>query len=601
MKFSYLKIFTFAALAGLGLTSCDDFLNKPTEDNYVADGYYQTDEQCLLGTAYLYSSPWSDFTRHFINVGEILSGNHYPGTSAFLDFTVNNSSPEIQEMSNSLWSVVSHTNTVYGYIDRASGPSQAAKNQTMGECLVWKSMAYFFLVRSFGEVPIVHDNNALIGSNSYNTLVKADRNSTYKYIIMMLEKAISILPDKPLQAGRIDKAAAQGLLAKVYLAKAGVKGTLDSSDLKNAVDYANACLASSNHSLMPKYEEIFYIENNINPECLISWRWNAQNNQWTDQSFMQSDYQMEGFSENGDCWGSWKGMSVDLQEAFGIKILEQQPDAWINNIDTRLKATMMLPGFKYDHFWQDKGGFDYLKFIYDENYNPSVKTDGATIPTGAAIVKHLSGNQKDHEKGVGYASGRMAYALATPLLRVADVKLVLAEACLLLNNISNPQGATLSKSDNLGAEGVAAYNDVITRAGLPEVSSFTWNDIWKQRRLELAFEGDRWYDFVRVSYYNPEFAMNDLCNQKRNAFWGLDPLFRSYYQTGVWKVDESTTMYATDRLPLTNANLEKLMKTDPVSGKKFFLLPLPNGDVLYNAHLATDAPADSVDLTPYAY
>ncbi|MBO4664526.1 MAG: RagB/SusD family nutrient uptake outer membrane protein [Bacteroidaceae bacterium] len=598
MKLSYIKIFTFAALAGFGMSSCEDFLDRPTEDNYVADGYYKTDEQCLLGTAYLYSSPWSDFTRHFINVGEVLSGNHYPGSeNAFLDFTVNSSTPEIQEMSNSLWSVISHCNTVYGYIQRSSGPSQAAKNQTMGECLTWKAMSYFFLVRSFGEVPIVHDNNELIGSNSYSDLPKATRQSTYEYIIMTLEKAIELLPDEPMQAGRIDKAAAQGLLAKVYLAKAGVSGKIDTEDLNKAVKYAEDCLSSSNHGLLEKYEDNFLIKNNVNKEGLIAWRWNAQNNQWTDQSFMQSDYQMEGFSENGDCWGSWRGMSIDLQEEFGIKILEQQPDAWINCIDTRLHATMMLPGFKYDQFWQDKGGFDFLRFVYDKEYNPSVKKEGFTIPTGAAVVKHLSGNQKDHAAAVGYASGRMAYALATQLLRVADVKLVLAEAKLILANPNDPQSASTTDK-----EAVDAFNDVHTRAGLTAVDHITWEDVWKERRLELAFEGDRWYDFVRVSYYNPDYTIDKLTKQKRNQLWSFDVVAKTYYETGTWSVDTTVTMYAKDHLPLSKAQIELLMKEDPKTNKKFFLLPLPNGDVVFNEKLATSAPAEDVDVRSlYAY
>ena len=52
-------------------------------------------------------------------------------------------------------------------------------------------------------------------------------------------------------------------------------------------------------------------------------------------------------------WGDWTDPSVDLQEAFGIKLLENSPDMWLNNVDSRLKATMMLPGFTYSYFWRD--------------------------------------------------------------------------------------------------------------------------------------------------------------------------------------------------------------------------------------------------------
>ena len=161
-----IKSIALIVIAGFGLTACSDFLEKPTIDNYNADNYYSSDIECLSGTSYLYSSPWSDFTRPCIKAGEILSGNYYPGKNPYLDFTVNSSNEDIGAMSNSLWAVVAHCNTVYNYIKTSNGPTEAGKNQTMGECLTWKAVAYFFLVRAFGEVPIIHDNSAELSSGS---------------------------------------------------------------------------------------------------------------------------------------------------------------------------------------------------------------------------------------------------------------------------------------------------------------------------------------------------------------------------------------------------------------------------------------------------
>ena len=55
MKINKIKIFLAASVMGLGLTSCDDFLDRPTEDNYVAGGYYKTDAECIAAVDYLYS------------------------------------------------------------------------------------------------------------------------------------------------------------------------------------------------------------------------------------------------------------------------------------------------------------------------------------------------------------------------------------------------------------------------------------------------------------------------------------------------------------------------------------------------------------------
>ena len=597
MKFINIKTIAFVAVAGLGFTSCEDFLDKPTIDGYNADNYYSSDTECLSGTSYLYSTPWSDFTRNYITVGEVLSGNYYPGTSPYLDFTLNSSDAALQEMSEALWAVVAHSNTVYSYIKNSTGASEEVKNQTMGECLTWKALAYFFLVRSFGEVPIVHDNGALLASSSYNTIPKVKKADGYEYIIMTLEKAIELLPETALQAGRLDKASAEGLLAKVYLTKAGVTGSISTEDLNQAVNYARACLSHSNHYLMENYPDVFRLANNINPECLISWRWNANNNEWTDQSFMQSDYGPDGIDENGNTWGQWKGMSTDLQEAFGIKVLEQTPEIWLNNRDSRLKATMMLPGFVYEYFWTDKGGFDFLRFVYDNKYNPSAyinqEETALTSPTGSWPVKHLYGDMADHTLGVGYPSGRMANSLATHILRLSDVYLVLAEAKTILSNPNNPVNASTTD-----AEALNAINTVRKRAGLNALTSVSFNDVWKERRLELAFEGDRWYDYVRVSYYNSEFCVSDLKAQKRNTNGGLNEIYKNYYKTGDWVVP-STAKYDTQTpVPV----VEALLVDDKDTGKKYFALPFTAKDVTFNPNLASSAEAQHVDVrATYSY
>jgi len=599
---TYIKIMALAAMSSFGLASCSDFLDKPVEDNYVADGYYKTDQQCLSGTSYLYSSPWSDFTRNYITVGEVLSGNYYNGSAdPYQNFSVNSSDEGLGNMSASLWSVIGHCNTIYNYINSSGGPSEAVKNQTMGECLAWKAMAYFFLVRSFGEVPIVHDNSELLNSGSYNSVPKAKKADGYEYTIMTLEKAIELLPEDPIEKGRWDKAAAQGLLAKVYLTKAGVSGTINTDDLNKAASYARECLADKDHYLMDNFEDQYRLVNNINPECLVSWRWNAMNNQWTDQSFMQSDYGTEGFSEFGDIWGGWKGMSTDLQEDFGVYLADRTPDTWLNNRDKRLHGTMMLPGFTYDYFWTDKGGFDWLRFIFDPEYNPSAYyNDGKyqmETPTGAAPVKHLWGDNADHVAGVGHSAARMASSLATHILRVADVKLVLAEAKLLLANPNSPQ--TASTTD---AEALQQINDVRGRAGLPALTTLTWDDLWKERRLELAFEGDRWYDFVRVSYYNPDYTIRQILGQKRLTIGGLSDVYSNYYKTGNWSVDKSIVKYDDTTLPIGEVNVKSLMKNDPDSGKDYFALPFTTQDIVYNPNLASDVPAEHVDVrSDYSY
>ena len=561
MKLNNIKYWAFAAVLGMGATSCEDFLDRPTEDNYNVSNFYQNDEQCIQGVNYLYNSPWYDFQRGFIKIGEVMSGNMYWGSSPYMDFSVNGTDQDLINMSYSLWAANGHANTVYSNL-QAANASEAVKNQCMGECLTWKALAYFFLVRTFGDVPIVHDNNADLTSGTYNEKFKVKRANVYEYIVMTLEKAIELLPETAA-SGRIDKYCAEGLLAKVYLTKAGVTGSLNADDLANAAKYAKDVIDNSGRSLLPVYSDIFRLKNNRSEESLIAWRWSSGRDPWTQQNTLQSDLAMVGFDEFGDCWGGYGGPSVDLQLAFGVDVLAN-PDSRTDT-DTRRQATMMLPGDVYSYFWTDKGGFDYLKFIYDAEYGKGGPGGTLQSPTGANNVKHLYGNANDHVEGAGTSAQNMASSLATHILRLADVYLIYAEAMI---------GTGSSTTD---ASALAAFNAVRNRAipGAEPKTSITWDDVWKERRLELAGEGDRWYDYVRLAYYNPQKAIAELKAQKRNAFWGLDALYKGYFESGQWVVDETSMMYDEDT-PIPNAN------------ESIFTLPFPTEDVVFNENLMKD-------------
>ena len=531
------------------LSGCEDFLNRPTEDNYTVDSFYLTDEQCFQAVNPVYNSPWYDFQRGFFKVGEVLSGNYYMGASPYLTFTINSTDEDLVNMSASLWSVNAYCNGILENIDMKSGPdvSEQAKLTVKGEALVWKAMAYFYLVRTFGAVPIIHNNSAMISAGDYNSIYKATIPNVYDYIIMTLEKAIEWLPQSN-DPGRIDRYSAYGLLSKVYLTKSGygMKGSRNEEDLKKSAEYALKVIEESGRNLLPVYSDIFKLKNNYNEECLLSWHW-VVSNQWTSQNSLQSDLGILGIDEYGATWGGYGGPSVDLQDAFGENALSFTR----NNVDVRRKATMMMLGDKYDYIWVDKGGLDYTEFAVESMEYQS--------PVGANAVKHIVGNDNDHQLGIGHSMARMATSLSTHLLRLADVYLIYAEAVL---------GNSASTSD---PKALKAFNDVRGRSlqGYKPKTSITWQDIWKERRLELACEGDRWYDYVRWHYYEPAKAIAEIKGQRRNMYIGLN----QYYSTGI--LDPEETYYDTGA-------------SAPNVTDSHFELPFPDTDLTMNPNLLED-------------
>src|SRR5665647_2063690 len=106
MKNRIIKNLAIATLMLSGLTSCQDFLNRPTEDSYTIDGFYKTDEQCFQSVNTIYNSPWYDFQRGFIKIGDALAGNVYYGTdNVYQSFVLKSSDADLANASASLWSV----------------------------------------------------------------------------------------------------------------------------------------------------------------------------------------------------------------------------------------------------------------------------------------------------------------------------------------------------------------------------------------------------------------------------------------------------------------------------------------------------------------
>ena len=549
MKRFNIKTFALIAVLVFGTTSCEDFLNRPTEDSYTIDTFYKTDEQCFQAVNPIYNSPWYDFQRGFVKIGDVLAGNIYYGTdNGYQAFVLKSSDDDIRNASASLWSVNAYCNTLIENLELKAGPdvTQTTKNTVKGEALTWKSFAYFYLVRMWGAVPIIHNNSKIIAENKSYSLYRNNVEDVYTYIVKTLENAIDLLPEKNAD-GRIDKYAAMGLLSKVYLTKAGYgqSGTRNQADLDKAAFYANEVIEKSGRTLMPTYSDIFRLKNNINPESLIAWRWTV-GTQWTSQNTLQSDLGLNGFSEFADTWGTWSGATIDLQNLFGENATNKTTRA---NSDDRRKATMMMMTDHYDYFWADKGGFTYDWVDGTVSYG---------VGTGANLVKHLVGNNGDHVLGTGSGMNRMATALATHILRLADVYLIYAEAVL---------GNSASTSD---AKALAVFNAVRSRSikGATPKTSITFDEIFDERRRELACEGDNWYDYVRLSYYKPEVAKDKIAAQERGYWNNLSGFYKgevdaSAVTLGTWKVTRSNIVFSIP-FPDTDLAANPNLSKDPV-------------------------------------
>ena len=573
-----IKYIVTAVVVVLMTAACENFLNRPAEDSYTTANYYQNDQQVEQSVNYLYNSPWYDVIRFYIYGSETMCGNVYQGNNAYSTLTVNGTDADLKNMSYSLWAVNAQCNTVINNIRNSTGTaSQATKNKAIGEALAWKAMAYFMLVRTFGDVPIIHDNTEIIKEATYNDQYKVYKEDVYEYIIMTLEKAMELLPKDPNigKYNRIDYYAAEGLLAKVYLAKAGVTGSLNSGDLAAAAKYAKDVIDNSGRSLTPKYSDIFRLSPTVfqqTGENLFSWQWTSTSGNWTAQNSIQSDVGLTGFSEFGDIWGDWKGPSVDLQDLFGVSA-DEEPTLRVDT-DDRRAATILMFGDFLPYFWVDKGGFDFYRFFFDDSYYPTgLEKNGSNkqwcCQSGGNYVKHLFGCGSDHQAALGVSAGRMTYQLPTHILRLADVYLIYAEASYLTGNVPTA---------------LQYVNLVRERANAKPYTSITINDIWKERRLELAMEGDNWYDYVRRSYYDMDATIAELKAQRRSHWDGISGVYKDYV------IDAEGNYAGPGAHPWDKSVISYNPSDDLVDVKpSMFTLPFPTEDVVMNPNVGSTA------------
>lgn len=598
--FNKTKIAAFALCGGF-LVSCDDFLNQPVTDDPSADTFYESDDACYQGANTLYNIPWNDCIRGYIRL-DVLAGNYYmygDEETQWWSGSVTSTNENLGTWATSLWAVNAYANLIKGYVEKSTGASQEVKNACVGECLTWKALAYFFLVRSFGPVPIVHDSGEMISNGTYNSVYKAKIENVYDYIIKNLESAIKLLPEKDKTGlGRIDKYAAMGLLAKVYLAKSGfdpnsttyegsgaqpyIKTTAhkrNTEELALAAKYAKEVIDNSGRELEPVYSDAFRGAY-IGDESLISWHWSAVRDPWGCQNQMQCELGPHGFNELGEGWGEWSGPSVDLADAFGIDLTEQPSHPRKDN-DDRRQGTIMMAGDVYDYFYTDKGGFDFMDFLYKKYEDYQSSPGYWTYPTAGGCVKHLIGNRADHQKYVGTDFMQQAYGNYTPILRLADVYLIYAEA-MIGDNGSTTDASAIDAFYKVRHRSVKNYQ---------RPSSISYDDVWKERRLELAVEGDRWYDYVRRFYYDPDGAINELNSQRRNEFYNLRTLYETWYNDGgydgAWDVTSANARYNDDPGKKQNFTVSS------------FTLPFPSSDVTQNPHLL-EAPQD-VDINQFSF
>ena len=486
-----IRTFIFIGVAIFSTISCNKFLDTKSESQRTLDSYYTSYLDCRTATAGLYNVPWYTFASQFYFTAGDGRGNNlftpYNSAESFGRLTETIETPLLPDAWNSLYNVVTQSDYVVNNIDNAlsHGVTQAQVNACRGEARFMRGLAYWYLGSIWGNVPIVEDPVAA----SKSTLVKPNRfEDILQYSIQDLQYAAKWLPETDV-AGRVTKYSALGILSRLYITAAcyargnrfSSRWTLTAENYyDSALNAAQKVCQASNYSLMSDYEQLFRVQNNNNSESLFALQFVPGSSVY-------------GVGNRNQDWLAYSTTLTGGLTAYGGNTFAS--GELVNLMFTRGETS------------RQKGTYFYPGATY--NYLGTQTTAGSWTVSGANAVRYP--NIKKMVVGSKQDAGGLAIngnsGLAAPMLRLAEVYLLYVEAIMGLQTTTSDPVALLY------------FNKVRNRAGMPSVTSISIADLWDERRVELALEGQFWYDMVRRSYWDQDWVLNYMNNQHRSQYY----------------------------------------------------------------------------------
>ena len=443
------------ALALVATVSCSDFLNIRQEATMPSSGmdYTKTDNIFLpVSAAYASMRLSEGWAQNYVGVMEIVSDDADKGSSESdgptvgqLDnFTYGPDNNNVEAMWNYFYNISSAANYAIESMDlfeEAITSEQGTQQvkECRGEAKIIRAYAYFNLVRLFGTVPII--DRSMSSSELANMKVSTVE-QVYTFIYNDLDDAIAIVPYSFNDyKGRYNKYTAMALKAKVALYRKDWNETARLTDL---------IIASGKYSLMNRFKDAFNVENEYGAESLMEI--GSSDLGQTNGDVMPLCYYgfIQGPRGNKEPFQGW-GYKVPSQAL--LDFFDARGDAIRKSVTVLVRGETTPEG----------------DLVSDNCTNPYY--NGKVYVPCSTNTRSFNAYALDHNMRI---------------IRYADVLLMFAEAVANGTTVTLTSGYTADK----------ALNEVRKRAGLADVSA-TLDNIYDERRAELALEENRFFDLVR--------------------------------------------------------------------------------------------------------
>lgn len=467
MKYSRIKIL-IAAFAVITLISCKKWVDYDPHDDYqVTELDYlktETDYRTMAVSTY---TPLQ-WLNQAVPIGDIASDNAVAGgenASDVLplqqidDYTHTPVNSQLTEIWQASYEGINRVNYLMQYRNtNLSGQTItfAGKDAMYGEVAFNRAYYYFTLVRFFGDVPLFTDRRLSIADS--RKLQKSPKAQVYAQIEKDLTDAAAVLPAVQVQKGRITKYAAQALLGKVLLYE---------GKFAQAAPLLDGIITSNAFSLVPNFSSIFLSSGENGAESVFEIQYSNT-----------SPYYNWGGVTRGQ-----GNLNVQQSGVRGISGTAAMPYSagWSTDLPTQNLAAAYTAGDTR------KAGTLFDPEAY-KIANPALNVSYQVAPyknTGLYNQKYLP------RKGETSGQIELNYLNNFRTLRYAEVLLMAAEA---YNRSTSPDDTKARTYLNLVRR--RAFGDQLH--DIATSGTALRQSIWDERRLELAMEGDRFFDLVRT-------------------------------------------------------------------------------------------------------
>ncbi|MFW6218699.1 MAG: RagB/SusD family nutrient uptake outer membrane protein [Bacteroidota bacterium] len=496
-----------------GLIGCsEDFLERTNPSTMSLDNFYETKSDFDMALAGVYnvllrSDNYNmSFWEHFM----ISSDDAHPGDDAEFgslygndidNFTVRPDNIIPLNIFSSNYIGIARANTVISRIKDVD-LEKSYKDMVIAECSFLRALYYFNLVRTFGDVPLITRE---VNDPELVNVPRTDKLKIYTELIVPdLKDAASLLPETRDNTthGRATSGAAKALLVKVYLTLA----QYDASYFTLAKTLAEEIITSGVYELEPDFADIFKRENEFGKESIFEINHKSGQDFYYFEGFGQGNHQpkrigvgsfynlafsprFKGPSKAGDSLGAFSFSGW----GFAVPTTESDPRSEILSVP---EGTGIVEQYQDGDMRKDVSILSYYDAAEELN-----------IPVDHSISPYNIKKYDDWEESVnGEADDNFM------LLRLADVYLMYAEADNEVNN-----GPTDKAYEYINIVRRRAFGYPLNQPSPVDLSGLSYDEFLKavylERRLELAFEGHRWFDLAR----RPEMAIETMKKQGKTA------------------------------------------------------------------------------------